>query len=1270
MIVGLLAMLFIIVTTYITLAQYERITLRQVSEGDLRADILDSVNEVLFEAIRGSDDGVSGPQYATIPGYGGADDDGERWGTYWLASSEPVRDMELVEELGDGYAPLYYRYPGLTSVGEAPAVNMQFAHYSDQGLQYPVPPALMRDGDEDTDAIALVVPGDTGSNLDTLLNVRFPWMDSDGDGIADSSFSGSGLLTELANAMTGRSVSTSGVTPWSVPSGDLEPGLAAWQQYNRQARYDVAGSVLSHGGMVQIALDVRDPDYYRFNSAFSSAMFNWVKHTADGGSLNLFSDPTDRELGVALAANRGTIEPMLRHRGGTLLPAIEDGTNAVLPDALFQLHDRFGYTFRPYVHASRENRWEPFNLGDANEVDENEWDAWRKAKTIDAASYNDDGDAAREYYNARQLITTTNYSDELARINGARGVDPDTGLGLRPGATKFYLGRITDRYGVGGVEKGAFRLVANPDGASHWVFNDEELLGDGGWSPAIQGQGHVIIYELAQYYNEMLYAHEWALADDERRDQAFMLAVNTVAFAAPRDENGFVDVVYYPSYEDVNAVKRYYGYGPQPFITQTLVYNQVSQGGIGEEEFDHDIGIAIELYNPNESANGTQDLYLPQFALSLRPDAVNDQGLADESYLIRFDEMTPGQAAGGLQVPERFPGRSFMLFSINDGGNSTFDAHPYTTGIFQLPLANYDTDGEHDEVHVCLWRRGRGEAPSEQRWHLVDQMVVDLSVAAGVNPENPEDPEPEEWWANVYRDTAWEWWFGEDENQNPARWRMVMDLVPPNWGQENGNYYKFDVGPEAVGLDTTPGLWATLGTAEYTTTEDGQDVIPVGPSAQTFEPSVPLYTMNASLRTGLVPGKTLIHGSFRPNSFPTVGFLLFVPRFSHYMNLVNLAEYKPLSTVLFEHWEDEYDLENVSSIPCDFGHMPVFYNQQDVDVSGGFDIAGKIPWGQLVFDYFTTINPYDADGDGYEEGYQEDDVLDPYRIGGRININTAPWYALAGLPLIGPGANFDLPLDQSASPAFWDADLEVLTSALDEDQLTNILGVSRVPPYLIDSGAGNGQWYRLGPQLAQAAVEYRDRIKYAYTQPGEELPFLAHDRPRSRQIASANYYGAVRGANEIINNKPAEEWQRGFLTIGELANVLGFDSSTGHDQSLLTHPPGMVLFGYGDVASRGGDYFKAVSLLALLDTQFLTTRSNTYTVYASLMDRENPQSSMRSQVTIDRTNQLPRLVWTDTNQNGHRDPEGIDSYQTVRYDGPPEQIGRREVSYFNARYDY
>ena len=134
-----------------------------------------------------------------------------------------------------------------------------------------------------------------------------------------------------------------------------------------------------------------------------------------------------------------------------------------------------------------------------------------------------------------------------------------------------------------------------------------------------------------------------------------------------------------------------------------------------------------------------------------------------------------------------------------------------------------------------------------------------------------------------------------------------------------------------------------------------------------------------------------------------------------------------------------------------------------------------------------------------------------------------------------------------------------------------------------------------------------------------------------------------------------------------------------------------------------GDFVKAVSLLALLDSQYLTTRSNTFTIYASVMDRENPQASVRSQVTVDRSNLLPRLSYafydgaTGTSypvESYLNDPgaptlplrpllldlrdaawnPGTDGVletpvRTAKQGVRPRVIAHEQVGYFNARYD-
>ena len=73
-------------------------------------------------------------------------------------------------------------------------------------------------------------------------------------------------------------------------------------------------------------------------------------------------------------------------------------------------------------------------------------------------------------------------------------------------------------------------------------------------------------------------------------------------------------------------------------------------------------------------------------------------------------------------------------------------------------------------------------------------------------------------------------------------------------------------------------------------------------------------------------------------------------------------------------------------------------------------------------------------------------------------------------------------------------------------------------------GIADGEFYRLGPLLGQAAAAYRDGLPYVATSPLAG----AHEPAGYR----ADTYGEFRGSQHA-----------GFLTIGELANVKGFDGS-------------------------------------------------------------------------------------------------------------------------------
>lgn len=1150
MIVGLLAMLFMLVTAFIMLARFDRRTLQMTAHADRVTQILGSINGVVAGAIRGprGSDLVTGAQYSDIPGYGGTDTTtGAQWGSPWLASAEPVLDPTT-----GSTAPADYRTPAVTSLAGGPVTGRRITD-------------LGRDADgvlgvQITPVASGLPPAD-----DTLTNVREPFSDADGDGVLDSFFGGTGLLTELANAMGGRSVRATGIDPSWVPSSTSDPNYPntlAWQQFDSTARYGVAARIVSHGGMVQVSA----PTYLAmWNSTFVQLMFNWVKYPGDPAGLNL----NDLQ---ALGAQSSAVEPLLRRRAG-LVGDARGGYADGLPPALYSMKVQYGSTFEPWYLPTKTDAWQRFNLASLAD-----WNLWRRAVTIDPNDYYANPIVARNAYVSRQVLTTVNNSDELARIE-----DPNAVPGFQPGKLKFYLGKITDPVsGAFDVGTGAFNAT----------------------------RGQPIIAELTSYFREMLLAFtNWEGGTKPCEgvkvdDQARMLAVNTVAFAAPRDANGYVDPVYYPD-DPVTPTKLYIGYEPQPFFTQIVAYNKTTVQGEPAR-----IALAVELYNPHDSAaaGSSQDLDLTQFAVSISTGPYTGVEKPDGS----LDLTLLGQGVLSTLGVTHLAGRSFFLFAVQGGSNDYFHEQqvagnlPALQGTLPLPV-EYLVPGLPPPLEVKLWRGNHAGL-----WYVVDQMDVDLKTL----------PMDSEWYVNVRRDTTYEGYLGRWNGTGAeARWRMAVAF--PH-GDPHYDGHRDEVNGSAP-LVVLPELGAGDGTPADPTTSYG--------------PCAPLYTMNASL------GTWVLDGAARPASFPTVGFMLFVPRFAHLVENPGTSTVvrRPMGEILFQQWDNRQ--HSVVAAPADFGHMPIFDNSQPVKNTSSFDVSrtGQVPWGLLVFDYFTTLNPGDANGDG-----TANDPLDPYRVPGRINVNTASWYVLAGLPLIGHDGAGNLPVDQSASAAFWYGMAGVLTG-------TGADGTPRYPgdavvnyPTLIKTPDVSDPWYRLGPVLAQTAAAYRDRVPYVANL--ALSPFVGVDWQRGLVPYRPPQYGTIRGTGATT--------KRGFLTVGELANVIGFDSTRSTEWN-------------GDPARTAlgkGDFFRSVSLLALLDTHFLTTRSNTFTAYVTLYDRENPQASVRSQMTLDRSNLLPRLIWRD-NGNGIPDPPPIDSYTTLQSDGPPELIGERQTSYFGAQYD-
>jgi hypothetical protein len=227
--------------------------------------------------------------------------------------------------------------------------------------------------------------------------------------------------------------------------------------------------------------------------------------------------------------------------------------------------------------------------------------------------------------------------------------------------------------------------------------------------------------------------------------------------------------------------------------------------------------------------------------------------------------------------------------------------------------------------------------------------------------------------------------------------------------------------------------------------------------------------------------------------------------------------------------------------------------------------ALEIPWGQLVFDYFTALprkNAYDS-----LKAFDETDVTttlptvdqDGLRVHGRISINTAPWKVLSGLPRYNAD---DLPVY---------SEMEAL-----------------VPGTFDQIGPdGTPGMSTLGDDLAQTIVAYRERREFTLA-PGA--------------TATGNWSG-----------NPAP----GFLTVGELilASYPDDPSTAEYDGA----PARFRFDSYPPVPPY--DYLHAAARLVAL-SDWVTTRGHVFTIYGTVRGvgtlQDTDRRALRIQETVDR----------------------------------------------------
>jgi len=366
-------------------------------------------------------------------------------------------------------------------------------------------------------------------------------------------------------------------------------------------------------------------------------------------------------------------------------------------------------------------------------------------------------------------------------------------------------------------------------------------------------------------------------------------------------------------------------------------------------------------------------------------------------------------------------------------------------------------------------------------------------------------------------------------------------------------------------------------------------------------------------------------------AFPTTGSLLLLMRYAN-------SEGVPFNRFLSGKVDDVYpidngrmpvyDVEGLHRVPADKDPTETYKgppadngivgtSKSTKDHSGTVE---HLPWGQLVFDYFTAL-PLKNDGPfpGYTSTSLADNQprvdMDGLRVHGRININAAPWFVLKGLPFI--------PM-KLVPQAFQDTFRKTLLLLPAED--------AEAQP--------------IGPARAKAIVAYRDQREIKQ---GLGTTFTGNYGDTAGGAAFSREWGV---------GNPAVRRGMGFLTVGELANVR-HPSAVGNTEGYPRLDDGVVPYkpGYGDT------YLKAIAALACL-SDWVSVRSQVFTVYGTL--RGDIDDTIEDSDPV----KEEALRRKDVDSRAVRFQQTIDRLPTFLGADEPSLIGNRVIaSYTDVRND-
>jgi hypothetical protein len=320
-------------------------------------------------------------------------------------------------------------------------------------------------------------------------------------------------------------------------------------------------------------------------------------------------------------------------------------------------------------------------------------------------------------------------------------------------------------------------------------------------------------------------------------------------------------------------------------------------------------------------------------------------------------------------------------------------------------------------------------------------------------------------------------------------------------------------------------------------------------------------------------------------------------------------------------------------------HLAPFVTQ--LGAPGNLD---TLPWGQLVFDYFTAL-PLSNPGPYFVHPVKvaaPDSLprvdLDGLRVHGRININAAPWKVLAGLPFV-PMKRVPTLTQCAVEPcpvSFRDR----IRSMLPGDPSTG----QTYAQLFADDQAGT-----IGNPLAQAIVAYRE------LRPVGGSGNYADGIPLAGTPPSIAYARGWNPTPPVV--PPMARRGTGFMTVGELANV----RHLGITNPLYRIDSGVM--GVDPNNANNENFVDAVAALVALG-DWVTVRSQVFTVYGVLRGEEDDgiKNSGLPTAAIDAAR--------DVDSRALRFQETIDRLPTFLGAPVPSRIGDRTLTrYTDAHND-